>query len=77
MNLLDATYFLIKDDIDLVLWLNTNLVKFIQWQEDPVIAHPQVHLEGELSIYYPDWSNEITIPNGCTKEELLNAVRGV
>ena len=73
----DATYFLIRNDIDLVLWLNDNLVKFIQWQEDPIITHPQVHLEGELSIYYPDWSNEITIPNGCTREELLNAVRGV
>lgn len=73
----DATYFLIRNDIDLVLWLNDNLVKFIQWQEDPVIANPQVHLEGELSIYYPDWSNEITIPNNCTREELLNAVRGV
>lgn len=72
----DAAYFLIEDDIDVVLWLNENLVKEFQWQDDPAIAHPDVHLGGELSIFFPDWSHELTIPNHCSREELLSLVDG-
>ena len=70
----DAAYFLVDDDIDIVLWLNENLVKEFQWQDDPAIAHPDVHLGGELSIFWPDWSHECCVSNGCNKEELLNLV---
>ena len=70
----DASYFLVRDDIDLILWLNNTLVKLVQWQDDPVIAHPDVHLGGELSIFFPNWSYELTIPNHCSREELLKLV---
>lgn len=70
----DATYFLVRDDIDVVLWLNENLVKCVEWQNDPVIADGTVHLGGELSLFFPDWAHEITVPNHCSKEELLNLV---
>ena len=70
----DAAYFLVDDNIDIVLWLNENLVKEFQWQDDPTIAHPDVHLGGELSIFWPDWSHECCVPNDCNKEELLNLV---
>lgn len=72
----DAAYFLVDDDIDTVLWLNENLVKEFEWQDDPVIAHPDVHLGGELSIFWPDWSHELTVPNGCSREKLLSLVDG-
>ena len=72
----DASYFLVRDDIDLILWLNNTLVKLVQWQDDPAIAHPDVHLGGELSIFYPDWSHELIVPNHCSKEELLKLVDG-
>ena len=70
----DAAYFLVEDNIDIVLWLNENLVREFQWQDDPAIAHPDVHLGGELSIFFPDWAHELCVPNGCSKEELLNLV---
>lgn len=70
----DALYFLVKDDIDTVLWLNENLVKAVQWQEDPAIAHDKVKLGGEFSIFYPDWSHEITIPNNCSRDKLLEII---
>lgn len=72
----DCAYFLIDDDIDTVLWLNENLVKEFEWQDDPAIAHPDVHLGGELSIFYPDWSKELNIPNHCSRSELLSLVDG-
>ena len=70
----DAAYFLVEDDVDVFLWLNENLVKEFQWQDDPAIAHPDVHLGGELSIFWPDWRHECCVPNGCNREELLNLV---
>lgn len=70
----DAQYFLIKDDIKVILWTNKNLVKAVQWQEDPAIANDQVHLGGEFSIFWPDWAHEISIPNECTEEDLIKIV---
>lgn len=72
----DAAYFLVEDDIDVFLWLNENLVKEFQWQDDPAIAHDKVHLGGEVSIFQPDWSHELTVPNDCSREELLSLVDG-
>jgi DNA polymerase-1 len=70
----DAGYFLIKEDPDALLYTNKHLVKAVQWQEHPDIAHDQVKLGGEVSIFFPDWSNEITIPNSVSTPEELGEV---
>lgn len=59
----DAQYYLIRDNIDTILYTNKHLVKAVQWQDHPLIQHDEVKLGGELSIFYPDWSKELTIPN--------------
>lgn len=70
----DAGYFLIRDDIDALLYTNEHLVKAVQWQDHPDIEHPEVKLGGELSIFYPDWSQEITIPNGVSEAQLVEVI---
>jgi DNA polymerase-1 len=67
----DAQYYLIKDNIDAILYTNKHLVKAVQWQEHPDIQHPDVKLGGELSIFYPNWSKEMTIPNYATEQEIV------
>lgn len=67
----DAQYYLARDDADLLEWLNERLVREVQWQELPEIQHDQVKLGGELSIFYPSWANELTIPNGATAAQIL------
>lgn len=62
----DAQYFMIRDDMDTVMYVNEHLVKAVQWQDDPLIYHPDVKLGGELSLFYPNWSKEIVIPNYAT-----------
>ena len=59
----DAQYYLIKDDPEVFLWLNKNLVKEVQWQDHPDIYHPQVKLSGKVSIFYPTWAEAHVIPN--------------
>jgi DNA polymerase I len=75
----DAIYPLIKDDVNVVDWVNRNLIECMQWQELPELAHPTVKLGAELSLFWPSWANEINLPNGCSKDQiraLCKAARG-
>lgn len=70
----DAQYMLIRDDSDAVMYANEHLVKAVQWQDHPDIAHDEVKLGGELSIFYPTWEKEIGIPIGASEEELRSCI---
>ena len=67
----DAIYLQVKNDIRVVKYVNDNLIKHMQWQELPEIQHDKVHLESELSIFYPDWSQEHILPNNITEQEII------
>lgn len=66
----DAIYLLIKDDIKVLEWVNNNLIECMEWQKLPEIKHDTVKLRAELSIFWPDWSSEIMIPNKSTQTEI-------
>lgn len=68
----DAQYYMIPDDLGVLMYMNKHLVKAVDWQDHPDIAHPDVGLGGELSIFYPDWSAELELPNGATGPEIRN-----
>jgi DNA polymerase-1 len=71
----DAQYFIIRDNMDTVMYVNEHLVKAVQWQDHPDIAHPDVHLGGELSLFYPTWANEIELPNYATPVQINEAIQ--
>lgn len=71
----DAQYYLIRDDLAPLMFANEHLVKAVNWNDHPDIYHPEVGLGGELSIFYPDWSNEIEIPNGISEQGLIDLVQ--
>ncbi len=66
----DAVYFIIKQDPEVVKFVNDNLIECMEWQDDPAISHDKVKLGAELVIHYPDWSTEINVPNKSTLEEI-------
>lgn len=66
----DAIYLLIVDDVEVVEWVNRELIKSMQWQELPEIQHPVVKLGAALDIFWPNWSNPITLPNAATQKEI-------
>lgn len=70
----DAQYHLIRDDVSIVAWVNEHLVKAVQWQDHPEIAHDDVKLGGEFGIFYPNWNTEITIPNGAKEDEIISII---
>ena len=75
MQIHDAQYYLVPDDIDLIMFMNRHLVDAVHWQNHPDIYHPDVGLGGELSLFYPNWSKEMTIPNSISKEDLYNLIQ--
>jgi len=70
----DSQYYIIKEDIELLKWVNDNLIECMNWQELEEIQHDQVKLEAELQLFYPDMSSEIKLPNKATVEQLLSII---
>lgn len=72
----DAQYYLCRDNIDVIEYANINVVKACEWQDHPDIWHDEVKLGGEFSIFYPDWSKEVTLPNGASQADIYAAFEG-
>lgn len=70
----DAGYALIRDNIEVVKYLNDTLVPEIEWQEHPDIYNEDVKLSGKLGIFFPDWNHEITLPNGATEQVIFDKI---
>lgn len=70
----DAGYALVRDDVDVVAYVNKHLVEAVKWQDHPDIWHDQVKLGGEVSLFWPNWSNEIVIPNEATAADIPTIV---
>lgn len=70
----DAQYYLIRDDLAAISYTNEKLVKAVQWQDDPAIYHSEVKLGGELSVFYPSWKEEISIPNNLMGQDIFDFV---
>lgn len=70
----DAQYMLVRDNSDILLYTNEHLVNAVNWQDHPDIAHDEVKLGGEFSIFWPSWVEEVVIPNQATEQQLLEKV---
>lgn len=66
----DAQYFIIPEDMAVLLYMNEHLVKAVEWQDDPEIWHDEVKLGGEVSIFFPTWAEEMEVPNGATEDQI-------
>lgn len=67
----DAQYYLVRDNVDVILYANEHVVQACEWQNHPDIWHPDVKLGGEFSIFYPDWSKEAVLPNHAKAEDVF------
>ena len=71
----DSQYYLVRDNVETVHWVNTNLPLVMAWQELPEIQHPDVKLGAELDIHYQGWHQPITIPNNADQQTILKICR--
>lgn len=70
----DAIYLVIKDNINVVKWVNDNLAECMSWQELPELQHDKIKLTAELGLFYPNWANEITLPNKASRKQIKEIV---
>ena len=66
----DAQYYLIPEDMAVLLYVNEHLVTAVEWQDDPEIWHEDVKLGGEVSVFYPSWAEEMTVPNKASEDKI-------
>lgn len=71
----DAQYYLIRDNVEVVEWVNRELIKSMQWQELPEIQHDTVKLGAALDIFWPSWAKATTLPNNADRETILKVCR--
>lgn len=68
----DAQYGLVRNNVEVIEWLNNNIVECVSWQNMPEIEHDKVKLSGKLELFYPNWSKSITIPNRACEQDIVN-----
>jgi DNA polymerase-1 len=68
----DSLYFMVRNRLDILEWLNNNLIECMEWNELPEIQHETVKLRAELEVYYPSWSDPIKIPNKASRQTIKN-----
>ena len=73
----DAQYFLVKQDIGALHWLNENLIECMEWQDLPELKHPTIKLGGDLMIYAPDWSHHTKVPNRASIDEIKTIINNL
>lgn len=71
----DAGYFLIRDDMETVLFTNKWLSKAVSWQEDPLIQNEHISMSGKLGIFHPNWNHEMEIPNDADAATVKSLIR--
>lgn len=67
----DAIYAVIRNDPAIMAWANKELVASMSWQELPELVHPRVKIGAALDIFWPNWSNPITLPVVASAEDII------
>jgi len=74
MQIHDAQYYIIKDDLEVVEWFNRNLTECMSWQELPELKHDVVNLGAETDLHFPSWKQAITLKNDASIEDIILTV---
>lgn len=71
----DAIYLIIRDDLEVVEWVNRHLIAEMEWQDLPELHHDTVKLGAALDIFWPTWADHVTLPNNASQDEIADLCR--
>ena len=71
----DASYYMIRDDMEALLYTNVTLSHEVSWQEDPLIQNEHIKMSGKLAIFYPNWSKSFDIDNDADEPAVKTAIK--
>ena len=72
----DSQYYIIRNNLNCLKWMNDELIKCVQWGDLDAIRHPTIKLGGKLEVYYPTWEKKFTLPNGANALEIHQILNG-
>jgi DNA polymerase-1 len=75
MQVHDSQYYMIRNTIDCVKWVNDNLIECMEWNQLAPIQHPDVGLGATLELYHKNWAEKISIPNRASKTKIRQVIK--
>ena len=66
----DATYFVARNRLEVLHFINKELIEEMEWNDIDDIKHPQVRPSAQLELFWPDWNSGIKLPTNTSMEEL-------
>lgn len=73
----DSQYYMIRNHLGCLKWVNDNLVECMEWNDLDAIRHDEVGLGAELEVYWPSWADPIEIPNRVSLKQLRELLDNV
>jgi DNA polymerase-1 len=70
----DSQYYLIRNTLGHIKFVNDNLVECMEWCELPAIKHEEVGLGSSLDIFWPTWNDIIAIPNRASLSKIKECI---
>lgn len=71
----DAIYIESSDDIEVIEWINLNLIECMTIDNIKELYHDTVKLSANLEIFYPSWSNPIEIKNNSNSFKIKETIK--
>jgi DNA polymerase-1 len=75
MQVHDSQYYMVRNTLDCLKWVNDNLIECMEWNQLKPIQHPDVHLGATLELYHKSWAEKISIPNRVSKDEIRRIIK--
>lgn len=75
MQVHDSQYYMVKNTLECLKWVNDNLIECMEWNKLAPIQHPTIKLGGKLELYHQSWAEKISIPNKASLATIRQAVR--
>jgi len=66
----DAQYYVVKDDVHIVKWVNDNLIECMRWSDLPELKHDTVKMSSKLELYWPNWAYSHAVPNTADESSI-------
>ena len=67
----DAIYLVIRNDVEVVEWVNNNLIECMSWNDLPILQQDEIPLGGNLDLFEGGWHQKLELPNKVSQAEIL------
>ena len=75
MQVHDSQYYMVRNTLECLKWVNDNLIECMEWNQLKPIQHPTVHLGATLELYHESWAEKISIPNRASIGDIRRLIK--